>query len=196
MPRTSNRPTLILGAILLLGLVLIAWSSFKSTQPKGKYRGSAIAQLPGVLPENVAGLGTLVATNYMEYRANAARWSAAYFGCLFGAALLSACAGVILKLESIHMQQALRNDLAAVMAALAALLITLLTIGSFEEKWRANRVAASDMENLAYDLLKPGAAKETGAILSHIQQINKARNSGIVGTGSLAESNPALESSK
>ncbi len=196
MSRTSNRLKMILGSILLLGLVLIAWSSFKSAQPMERYRGSAIAQLPDVLPENLTDLGTLVTTNYMEYRANAARWSAAYFGCLFGAAFLSACAGVILKLESINVQQALRNDLAAVMAALAALLITLLTIGSFEEKWRSNRIAASDMENLAYDLLKPGAAKETGAILSHIQKINKARNSGIVGTGSLTESNPTPESSR
>jgi hypothetical protein len=63
----------------------------------GGYRGGAIAQLLEVLPKNLSDLGELVVTNYSEYRANAVRWSAAYFGCLFGAAFLSACAGVLIK---------------------------------------------------------------------------------------------------
>ena len=84
----------------------------------------------------------------------------------------------------------MRNDLAAIMAALASLLITLLTIGSFEAKWRSNRIAASGMENLAYELLKSGAAQERDAILTRIQEINEARNLGIVGTVSSAESEP------
>lgn len=181
---------LTLGAVLLLTLSLVAWLSLKSLQTKDGYRGGAIAQLPTVLPENLSDLGTLVATNYREYRANAVRWSAVYFGCLFGAAFLSACAGVLLKLEILKERLGLRNDLAAIMAALASLLITLLTVGSFEEKWRSNRIAASGMENLAYDLLKSGAAKETDAILTRIQVINEARNYGIVGAPSLAELEP------
>ena len=181
---------LTLGAVLLLTIALIVWSSLKNIQTMGGYRGGAIAQLLEVLPKNLSDLGELVATNYSEYRANAFRWSAAYFGCLFGAAFLSACAGVLLKLESLKERLGLRNDLAAIMAALASLLITLLTIGSFEEKWRSNRIAASNMENLAYDLLRSGAADETDAILTRIQEINEARNHGIVGTASLAEIKP------
>jgi len=179
-----------LGVLLLLALSLIVWLSLKSPQTIGGYRGGAIAQLPEVLPENLSDLGKLVATNYSEYRANAVRWSTAYFGCLFGAAFLSACAGVLLKLESLKERLGLRNDLAAIMAALASLLITLLTLGSFEEKWRSNRIAAGDMENLAYDLLKSEAAGKTDAILTRIQKINEARNYGIVGTASLAEIEP------
>lgn len=172
---------LTLGVVLLLAIASIVWLSLKSPQMTQANRGSAIAQLSEVLPVNLSDLGKLVVTNYTEYRANAVRWSAVYFGCLFGAAFLSACAGVLLKLESLKERLGLRNDLAAIMAALASLLITLLTVGSFEEKWRSNRIAASGMESLAYDLLKSGAVREKDTILTRIQEINKARNYGIVG---------------
>ena len=180
-----------LAAILLLSIVLLSWWLLHSPQTAGGYRGKAIAQLSKVLPPGLHDLGELVIANYKEYRANTVRWSAAYFGCLFGAAFLSACAGVLLKLESLKARLGIRNDLAAIMAALASLLITLLTIGSFEEKWRSNRIAASGMENLAYELLKSGASRERDAILSRIQVINEARNLGIVGKPSTPEPEPA-----
>jgi len=173
---------LVLGGALLCTLV---WVSLKNPQTMGGHRGSAIVQLSEALPENLSALGKLVAANYREYRANAVRWSAVYFGCLFGAAFLSAGAGVLLKLESLNGCPRFRKDTAAVMAALASLLITLLTIGSFEEKWRANRIAAGAMENLAYDLLKSDASQATDEILARIQEINQARNSGIVGAAAL-----------
>ena len=176
-----------LAAIILLSIVLLSWWLLQSPQTAGGYRGKAIAQLSKVRPPGLYDLGQLVITNYKEYRANTVRWSAAYFGCLFGAAFLSACAGVLLKLESLKERLKIRNDLAAIMAALASLLITLLTIGSFEEKWRSNRIAASGMENLAYELLKSGASQEKDAILSQIQAINQARNLGIVGKPSASE---------
>ena len=181
---------LTLVIVLLLSIALLAWCLLKGPQTTGGYRGNAIAQLPKVLPTELSALGQLVITNYKEYRANTVRWSAAYFGCLFGAAFLSACAGVILKLESLKERLKVRSDLAAIMAAVASLLITLLTIGSFEEKWRSNRVAASGMENLAYELLKSGAAQEKDAILTRIQEINEARNFGIVGKASSVEPEP------
>lgn len=188
---TSSGSKMTLGVVLLLAISLIAWWFLKSPQTMGEYRGGAIGQLQTVLPENLSGLGKLVATNYNEYRANAVRWSFVYYSCLFGAALLSACAGVLLKLESWWKERlGRRNDLAAIMAAGASLLITLLTIGSFEEKWRSNRIAASGMENLAYELLKSGAEKETDTILARIQKINDARNFGIVGTAFISEHKP------
>lgn len=206
----SKAIKLTLGAALVLALSSVTWLSLRSAQTKDGDpgsaqtedgdrgsaqtkdgdRGGAIALLLKDLPENLSDLGKSVETNYREYRANAFRWSAVYYGCLFGAAFLSACAGVLLKLESWKQNRELRNDLAAIMAALASLLITLLTVGSFEEKWRSNRVAASGMENLAYDLVKLVAPKETNAILTRIQEINEARNSGIVGAAPLAEREP------
>jgi len=184
---------LFLAAVLLLSIALLTWWALKDPHQAGGYRGAAIARLSKVLPKDLSGLGELVIINYNEYRANTVRWSAAYFGCLFGAAFLSACAGVFLKLESLKERLGMRNDLAAIMAALASLLITLLTIGSFEEKWRSNRVAASGMENLAYELLKSGAANEKDAILTRIQAINEARNLGIVGAPSSVEPEPTRD---
>src|SRR5438874_430584 len=110
-------------------------------------RGSAIDELQSLLPDtskdkDIAGL---VVANYREYRAIAVRWSAAYFGSIFGSALLSALAGVLLKLDLLASHQSLRNDLAATFAALAALFITLSTVGDFQRKWQANRTAASAM---------------------------------------------------
>jgi len=184
---------LTLAAVLLLSIALLTWWAVKGPHLAGGYRGAAIAQLSKVLPKDLSGLGELVITNYHEYRANTVRWSAAYFGCLFGAAFLSACAGVLLKLEGLKERLGMRNDLAAIMAALASLLITLLTIGSFEDKWRSNRIAASGMENLAYELLKSGAANEKDAILNRIQAINEARNLGIVGAPSSAAPEPTRD---
>lgn len=184
---------LTLAAVLLLSIALLTWWAVKDPHTAGGYRGAAIAKLSEVLPSDLHGLGELVVTNYKEYRANTVRWSAAYFGCLFGAAFLSACAGVLLKLESLKERLGIRNDLSAIMAALASLLITLLTIGSFEEKWRSNRIAASGMENLAYELLKSGASQEKDAILTRIQEINEARNFGIVGKPSAAEPEPTRD---
>jgi hypothetical protein len=191
----SKKSGLILGAVLLLALPLAVWLIGPGLLPG--YRGDAIKKLTGsLLPakENLpelADLGDLIFRNYEEYRANTLRWSAAYFGCLFGAAFLSACSGVLLKLECFNKYPKLKSDLPAIMSALAALLITLLTIGSFEEKWRSNRIAASRMENLAYDLLKSDASKsdasmasEKDKILSKIQAINEAHTSGIVGKNS------------
>jgi hypothetical protein len=144
-------------------------------------RGAALQKLLNMVPDGLHDLGNLVVANYREYRANSVRWSAAYFGCIFGSAFLSALAGVILKIESLAARPALRNDLAASFAATAALLITLATVGEFQRKWEANRIAASAMENLAYELLKSGKAVDRDTVLGKIQDINESRNAGVVG---------------
>src|SRR3954468_15117922 len=81
-------------------------------------RGAALQELSGMVPADFKDLATLVLTNYREYRANAVRWSAAYFGCIFGAAFLSALAGVVLKWEGLAGRPAFKNDLAASCAAI------------------------------------------------------------------------------
>src|SRR5947209_14721748 len=82
-------------------------------------RGVALNDLPQLLysPESKA-LGQVVIETYREYRANAARWSGVYFTCIFGAAFLSALAGLILKLELLEAWPRFRNDLAATAAML------------------------------------------------------------------------------
>ena len=90
-------------------------------------------------------------------------------------------AALVLKLELLADRPKLRSDLAAFLAIVAALLVTLSTTGDFQRKWQANRVAAAGMENLAYELVRPSAATHQDAILTRIQEINDIRNRGIVG---------------
>ena len=65
--------------------------------------------------------------NYLETRANAARWSGVYWGFTFAAAVLSALAGLILKLETMVKNEGVKKDVAAAFAVAAALLITIRT---------------------------------------------------------------------
>jgi len=169
--------------VLFAGLIaLIAFLAYKLLyQPDLKNRGAALEELLHQVPAGGKDLAELVVTNYKEYRGNAVRWSAAYFGCLFGSAFLSTLAGVVLKWEHWADRPALKNDLAASFAAASALLITISTMGNFGRVWEANRTAASAMENLAYEILKPEMAADRSAIVEKIRQINEARTAEILG---------------
>lgn len=99
--------------------------------------------------------------NYKEARSNAARWSGVYWGFTFLAAIFSALAGIILKVESIFKNnEQMKKDVAALLAVCAALLITISTSGDFQRKWQANRVAASELERAAYYFLENSKTKE------------------------------------
>ena len=169
--------------ILILAIVAAIAFQLISQSSAEKNRGLALHELPKYLPAPSKDMGELVLANYGEYRANAVRWSFAYFGCLFGAAFASALAGVVLKLDVLKNRPALKNDMAAALAATAALLITLSTSGDFQRKWQANRLAADAMENLSYDLLRTGETLDRNAVLDRIQDINEARTEGVVGKG-------------
>jgi hypothetical protein len=174
------RLVFIVTALAVAGTMLttFAINKFAEQQP---YRGVALADVSRLIPLETRDLGTVIINNYHEYRANTVRWSAIYFGCLFGSAFFSAMAALILKLEMLGERPKLRNDVAAFLATVAALLITLSTTGDFQRKWTANRVAAASMENLAYELLRPSAGANRESIVTRIQAINDARNAGIVG---------------
>ncbi len=175
--------SLLIAAIVGAVATVITVSYFAMRLPD---RGVALEDLPQLYRPEATQLGTIVIKNYREFRGNTVRWSAAYFGCLFGSAFLSAMAALILKLEWLEARPKLRNDLAASMATVAALLVTLSTTGDFQRKWHANRAAATAMENLAYELARPSAATNPDAVLTRIQEINSIRNQDIV--GDLAES--------
>ena len=151
---------------------------FAKQQPD---RGVAMEDLTELFRPDTKQLGAVIIKTYREFRGNTVRWSAAYFGCLFGSAFFSAMAALILKLELLGDRPKFKNDLAASLATVAALLITLSTTGDFQRKWHANRVAAAAMENLAYELARPSAASNMDEILTRIQEINSMRNQGIVG---------------
>lgn len=170
---------IVISAVSFLVLVVAVVITPRIISPDT--RGVALNDLPQMYPAKSKAVGQLVIKTYREYRANAAKWSGVYFTCIFGSAFLSAMAGLLLKLELLQRWPQLRNDLAATSAMLAALLITLSTVGDFQRKWQANRVAAAGMENLAYELLNAKTPQALESAISEIQSINDARNRGIVG---------------
>lgn len=159
-------------AIVLLTAISIAVNIYIS------HRDEPTSALLAMIRPERRPLFTAVKRNVSDYRSNSTRWSFAYFGCTFGSAVLGAFAGVILKLDALAARDVLRKDLASIFAAVAALLITLSTTGDFEQKWRANRIAASQMENIAYELSDPATKYED--VVGEIAEINEARNDAIV----------------
>ena len=174
----KNKKFLFIISALIL-LTLLGVSAVKLIKPDvmSDARGSAMATITKQFPKNIQPLGELVVKNYREYRGNATRWSFVYFSSLFLAAVFSASAGIIIKLQSTLKDEAKRSDIAAICGATGALLITISGIGGFEQKWRTNRTAAAEMENLAYAILA-NPSKEM--IIKKIQNINEKRLLGIV----------------
>jgi hypothetical protein len=170
---------IVASAVVLAVLAAVVMITPRVISPET--RGVALNDLPQMYPAESKALGELVIKTYREYRAYATRWSGVYFTCIFGSAFLSAIAGLLLKLELLQRWPRLRNDLAAGSAMFAALLITFSTVGDFQRKWQANRVAAAAMENLAYELLNVKTAPALERAIGEIQAINDARNRGIVG---------------
>lgn len=172
--------------VMILAAVIISWQSYRAP------RGSGLRDtLPGLLQEipnkDEQRIGKIILDSYIEYRGNARNWSAAYFGCLFFSAAFSALAGFILKLQILPSMDALKKDLSALLAMLAALLITLATVGGFHQRWVANRMAAAKMEKLAYAFMAADRRTKLELFLTQIQTISYERNEGIFGSGSERE---------
>jgi len=143
-PKRSGRQwiaLLIIAAIAALGVIV--WRSTVGV------RGAAVETLLPELIKSMQGdqrrLASAILTSCWEYRANAQRWSLGYHGTTILSAVLSAAAGVVLKLELWPKSESLKKDLAAACAASAALLITITTTVGFERKWQANRAAAAEL---------------------------------------------------
>ena len=172
-----TRGTVIaLCVVLMLVIGGAIWSLSSRGAPA---RGAALTILPTITPKDREPIAKVVSAAYTEYRANAIRWSAVYFGCVFGSAFFSALAGLVLKLDLLSSRPNLRSDMAAIFAMIGALLVTLSTAGDFQRKWQANRDAAAAMENLSFDVIKNKEPFDQDAIIASIQTINAARSAGI-----------------
>jgi len=165
----------MLAVILVLALVsMLGW--YAISVPRGSGLLAALTALLPDLPADEQRIGQILVDNYREYRANARNWSGAYFGCLFLSAACAATAGLVLKLEYVLRNEGMKKDLAAVLAMVSALLVTLSTTGSFQEKWAANRLAASRMEQLGYAFLTADRKAKLADFSARIQVISYARN--------------------
>lgn len=100
-------------------------------------------------------------------------WSGVHHGFLFGGAILSALAAILLQFDP---KQTL---LPAVLAGCAALATTIAGSGGFERKWKANRLIKVRLSQLKIDLLNPNANPE--AISQALKETYEIRYYGIVG---------------
>lgn len=148
---TVGNNRLYLAGIVVLLVAVLATAYF---WPRTNALQTALQPLVEQSESGQISVAKSLADNYKETRTSAKKWSGIYWGFTFAAALLSALAALILKVESIFSNNdGLKKDLAATFSVCAALLITISTSGDFQRKWQANRIAASELERLGYELL-------------------------------------------
>lgn len=92
-----------------------------------------------------------VERKFKEYKRYQWNWSWAYHIFTWGGAALSLASAVIIKLDIIG-DKGIRDNVAAVLATIATLLITIMTTGGFHGSWRANLKARYDLEQLANEI--------------------------------------------
>jgi uncharacterized membrane protein len=121
-----------------------------------------------------------IVINFDEVRTNATLWSGVYWGLAFLSTVVSALAGVILKFEVILTDDKVKRDVAAILSMIAAILIAISSTGDFQHKWQANRVAAAELEQLAYEFAaKPDEKHAT--VLEFVGKTLRKRHISIVG---------------
>lgn len=177
-------------AIVITGIVvIIAVATIAMYWPRTDALSASLQPLLNEQKGDQFQIASAILTNYEETRSNAARWSGVYWGFTFLAAIFSALAGFILKVESVFKNnQERKKDIAAFLSVAAALLITISTGGDFQRKWQANRIAASELEQIGYKFLENKTAEPLN-YYSTIGDILHKRNLAIVGNVDKAQSN-------
>jgi hypothetical protein len=105
-------------------------------------------------------------------------WSAVHHTFLFGGAVLSAVAAIILQLD-MPVPEASTTNLAILIAGAAALTSTIAASGGFERKWRTNRLIKIRLIQLEIDLINPDV--ENVNLRQDLKDIVQLRYDGIVG---------------
>lgn len=151
-----------------------------SIWPRSGALQTALISMNDTEPSDRSLVATAILDNFLETRRSAAMWSGVYWGCTFVAALLSALAAMILKLETFIRNESVKKDLAAAFSITAALLITISTSGDFQRKWQANRIAAAQLESIGYEFLEANG-EHARSYLTKVGNILLNRNMAIVG---------------
>ena len=109
-------------------------------------------------------------------------WSFVHHGTLFGSAIASGAAAVIVQLETIPVQIGLsQTDVATILAALAAGLATIAAVGRFEQKWQANRDTRVKLQELLDKLDYPDTTPNLAEIRAQLDAILDRHNKAISG---------------
>jgi hypothetical protein len=100
--------------LLVFAIVAGGWLVLQSW-PRGAALNTALHPIVTGKNSEQAMVAKVILDNYRETRKNASRWSGAYWGFTFTAAILSALAALVLKLESpLFKSEATKKDFAAV----------------------------------------------------------------------------------
>jgi hypothetical protein len=111
-------------------------------------------------------------------------WSLLHHGSLFLAAVLSAAAALVLQLNSLNWTADTKADVAAILAASAAVMGVISTAGGFGKKWRTNRLTKSKLQQLSVYLMSPSCDLEKveqeliGMVKVHHEGIVSSESSG------------------
>jgi len=186
--RVSNPLRVLVVVGILVALVGGAWWCLEHRD--GWQRGEALSfAMKSVIdgPEKDQSLvARIILGSYEETRANAARWSGIYWGFTFFAAIFSALAALVLKVETIIRNESAKKDIAALLSVLAALFVTVSTSGDFQRKWQANRVAAAELERTGYRFLENNGV-EPRSYLASVGDILLQRQLAIAGGAGKAQ---------
>jgi hypothetical protein len=112
-------------------------------------------------------------------------WSLLHHGSLFLAAILSAAAALVLQLKSLTWSTNTRADVAAILAASAAVIGVISSAGGFGKKWRTNRLTKSKLEQLSVYLMNPNCDLEM--VERELIAMVKVHHEGIISSESSGE---------
>lgn len=114
---------------------------------------------------------TRLAIHEEKYRKSASTWKRGYRNLLVGSAFLSAAAAVVGKLTVLQEYHA--SDIAAGLAALSAVLTTLLGVLDFESNFQVNRRSRHEVGVLRLEAEKTSASPDQ--LLTGLQAVVQRR---------------------
>jgi signal transduction histidine kinase len=126
-------------------------------------------------PEERTALELEVNNRYKVYNRWTNWWSFLYHTALYLSPVASAIAALLLKLDLLK-DVAFRADVSAILAAFAAILITISVAGGFDRNWRVNRAARTSLRQLIVDMTDPNISAQD--IRNRLNEIDKKHEDG------------------
>jgi hypothetical protein len=124
--------------------------------------------------QNLAEVKKLLAQYEKSFLRSAVKWRVSYRALLVTSAVFSSFAAIIGKLEFWTFMAA--NDLASILAALAAVSTTLIAALDFEVNWRINSRSHYELNIISLAAEKSDA--DPDQLLSELQDVIRRRNEG------------------